>query len=288
MLSRARERARLRTEFLFERLLDAEELHRAKERVNEVAQDIPSGWIQQRMFFAGLSVSPLLFCGLSVLCGAFLGYLLSFVLSLYVLPLFVAAGMWLPWSLTESRAQKRAAAFAGDYPTVLLATASSIKIGLTPFLALERSIRLLPKESLMRLEVEKLLALLRQGESKEFALGRFAADITLPDLPLFRSAFLLVMENGGKFAPTLHRLATVSKDRAVLISSARVSTATMRMTANILLFIAPVLVMILAARMDNYWTLFREHPVANAVASTGIVIISMSYLMLRRMSAFKP
>lgn len=234
------------------------------------------------------ALSPLSFVLLSLLLGCISVALLSFCLSLVFVPVFFLGGTCLPFLWAESRIRANAAEFAADYPTVLMAAASSLKAGMTPYAALERSTRLLARESLVRQEVEKLLASLRRGKPREQAAAEFAAGIQLDELELFRSAFLLAMENGGRFASTLKRLADVSQDRSVLIRSAQVTTANMRMTANFLIAVAPLIIGIVSLRNEDYWQIFLANPTANTIASTGIVIIAAGYLILRRMSDFKP
>ncbi len=244
--------------------------------------------LRRLLIQSGLSLPVWVLPALSLLTGIAAALLFSRYLNGYFLPLFFVAGALFPFAWADSRAEARAAEFSSDYPTILLACASSIKVGMTPYMALERSIRLLTKGSLVRKEVERLLDNLQRGVPKEDALATFGANIRQSDLQLFRSAFLLVLDNGGRFAPTLERLAMVSKERSNLISSAIVSTATMRMTANILLAVTPVILLIIAARTDDFWELFINHPTANLIASTGVVMIAVSYAMLRRMSSFRP
>jgi len=251
-------------------------------------QEIPSDGLSLKIFQAGLRIHRSIIIFVAIVSGTAFGLLFSQILSAYLVPLYIAAGFYLPFAWLEGRVSKRAANFAEDYSTVLLATASSVKVGLTAYLALERSIRLLPKGSLVREEVERLVGALRHGESKEEALRHFAASIRLPDLPLFRTAFLLVLEQGGRFAPTLNRLAMVGRDRQSLISGAEVSTANMRMTANILIVLVPVILLIVSSRNEDYWTILLNDPVASTMSSIGIVTITGCYALLRKMSAFKP
>ncbi len=201
---------------------------------------------------------------------------------------FTLVGLWFPEIWIKRRIRHRASVFAEDYPTMLLATASSLQVGMTPYQALERATWLMPAGSLVKREVELFLEKLRQGISKEQAIGSFAAAYDLPELELFRSALLLVIDTGGRFSPTLQRLAEVSNNRITLLRMAAVSTASMRLTANVLLIILPFLIVVLSLRIENYWELIRSHPTANALASVGIFAIFTGYLTLRKMSFFKP
>ncbi|MCB0323375.1 MAG: type II secretion system F family protein [Bdellovibrionales bacterium] len=198
----------------------------------------------------------------------------------------VAAGA-LPFMRLLRRRRERAALFSRDYPSVLLAASSSIKAGLTVHGALERSVRLLSKQSPARVEVEQLMKRLEEGASRDVAVAGFGRTVQQPDLPLFRSALSLVLENGGRFAPTLERLARVCQDRESLARSARVRTSGMRMTANILLGVTPLILLMVAVRTEENWDILLHHPVARTMGLVGAGIILVSYCTLRRMSCFE-
>lgn len=249
---------------------------------------VASGTIRQLLSYAGLEISPMLFAGLAVACASFAFLLGLQVFSAAFSPLFAGIGLWLPFAWLERRAEQRALEFSLDYPAVLLATASSIQVGLPPEAALLRATKLLPKESRVKVEIEALLRRLRDGLPKEQAVRAFAACYRVPELDLFRSAFLLVMETGGRFAPTLQRLAIVSTNRMTLLNMASVSTASMRMTGNVLIAIAPALLLVLSSRIDDFWPTLSNHPTANLVATWGTLMMTLGFASLRRMSRFKP
>lgn len=249
---------------------------------------VPTRGLALLLFQAALPPRPFVLVGFAFVLGTTAASLLACFVSAHLLPLFFLAGFVAPFAYVEGRVRARALDFAADYPTVLMATASSIKAGMTPYAALDRSVRLLPRKSLVRHEVSVLLRSLEKGLSRQEAVRRFGASIRSEDLDLFRSAFLLVVENGGRFAPTLGRLACVSRDRSTLIRAAQVTTANMRMTANFLLAVAPFIVGMVSLRSEDFWDTFVNHPVANSIGSAGIVIIAASYMILRRMSSFKP
>jgi Flp pilus assembly protein TadB len=210
------------------------------------------------------------------------------ILSLWLLPITVMAGGAAPFVWILRRAESRALDFAEDFPTVLQATASGLSAGNTALIAIERAVYLLPRGNLARDAVDKLISSLQSGESRESAISQFGVDIRLPELSLFRTAFRLSLENGGAFAPTLERLAQVLRDRLTLIRSARAVTAVMRMTANVLLIVAPFVLVMISLRTENFFETILYHPVANTLASVGFGLIVLNFLLLRRMSAFKP
>jgi Flp pilus assembly protein TadB len=237
---------------------------------------------------ANLNCPPLVFIFLMLASALIVSFAATAFLSVWFTPLFLFAGAVLPVVYVERRISARAAQFASDYPTVLLATASSIKAGMTAYRALERATRLLPNDSLVRKEISDLLAALDKGVTREKAVSDFARSIRQADVELFRTAFLLASEHGGRFGPTLERLARVCRDRGTLTHMAGVRTATMRMTGNVLLALTPIIVMMIAVRTEGYWDLFLYNPTANTLSTIGILCILLSYATLIRMSNFRP
>lgn len=248
----------------------------------------PTGWLNTKLHYANCRVSPPAFWIFASFSAALSGLAGSYVCSWQLLGFFFAAGGYLPFAWLERRSVRRAEEFAADYPTVILATAASMKAGMNVYSALERSVQLLEPQALVRLEVSLLLERLRNGAELQAAVEAFGAGIRQPELQLFRTGFLLVVEHGGRFAPTLERLARVTRDRSLLIQAARVSTTTMRMTANALLVIAPLIVFMIAVRTANFWEIILQNSLANLLASIGVAIIGCSYVLLQRMSSFKP
>jgi Flp pilus assembly protein TadB len=234
---------------------------------------------------AGLSsgIKLLVRCGL----GAVFGLLSFFFFHPFPAILLCVAGALFPIFLAHTASLSRANKFSEEYPTVLLATASNMKAGLTVYNALERSILLLPEDSEVKKEVKIFLDRVGRGMPKDQAVMLFGKHIALPELDLFRRAFLLVLTHGGKFSRTLERLAQVCRDRENLIKSSKVSTASMRMTANILLCVAPLLVTALSLRTPDYWEVLFNNSLASTLGGTGAVIIVGSFMLLRFMSDFK-
>lgn len=228
------------------------------------------------------------FLSISVVFCIIVGGVAVQFLSLYCSPLFFGIGCLIPYMWVSNKINKRALLFAEDFPSVLLATSASIRAGMTPLSALERAVELLPQSSLCKQETLKLMKSLEEAESKESALTHYAETIKLPEVELFRKAFLLVLENGGRFSPTLHRLARVTRDRTTLVSAAQVSTASMRMTGTVLLCVVPIILGILSGSHKDYFQIMLTNQMANNIATGGIVVITLGQIILRRMSAFKP
>jgi Flp pilus assembly protein TadB len=221
------------------------------------------------------------------IAGAISGLLTTFFFHSYFAIVLCTMGILLPLYFAHTASISRAVKFSEEYPTVLLATASNMKAGLTVYNALERSVLLLPEDSEVKHEVKIFLDRVSRGMPKDQAIMLFAKQIALPELVLFRRAFLLVLTHGGKFSRTLERLAQVCRDRENLIKSSKVSTASMRMTANILLCVAPLLVTALSLRTPDYWQVLFHNSLASTLGGTGVIVILGSFILLRYMSDFK-
>ena len=287
--------ARLSVTERFEELLNSPK-HRARRNQivtpvkNEKANGSPESllYLEKVILFAGSKLRPSQLILICLLFSAIFGFLSSLIVPLWASAIVAAAGAYFPLGSLDRKAQSRAQEFAADFPTVLLATASSLSAGHTALISIERSVRLIPKTNPVRREISMLLDALRTGVSKEDAIKNFAPDIRLPELELFRSAFLLSLDSGGRFSPTLQRLAQVLKDRSILILSARTATAVMRMTSTVLILFTPLIVGMVAVRTPNFIELFTTHPVASQVGSGGLLLIAFNCWILRQMSDFRP
>ena len=253
------------------------------------AKTLPSNPLRRLLAYSGTPIPPAVIVTTSLLLAAGASYVTYRFFTPYLVPIYASLAAAIPFSFLDARASTRTSKFTEDYPTVLLATASSIKAGLTPVSALEGAVQPLSKDSLLRDEVVKLMKRLETKQQKATAVADFGSTIRLAELELFRRAFILVTEHGGRFAPTLERLASFTRDRITLTETAKVNTTSMRMTANILMFIvAPFTVSILSMRYPDFWNQLVNHPIANTAASIGITVITMGFVLLHRMSAFKP
>ena len=116
----------------------------------------------------------------------------------------------------------------------------------------------------------------------------FARGIDVPEVELFRLATLIALEHGGSLGTTLERLACIASERRALIEAARVSTANMRMTANILLGLTPLLVATQLSRSPEMLQQIMANTTARSIASGGLALILGGFCVLRKLSDFKP
>ena len=186
------------------------------------------------------------------------------------------------------RKNRETAALLDELPALLNAAAASLKTGATPLGALERGALLLPKESVLCHEVSELIHALHNGQDRGQAIRSFCATTDVPDLELFRSALRLTTEHGGRFSATLEHIAESCRERASLMRSARVTTAIMNMTANFIMVLAPMLMMILSLQQPAFWQTLRSNSIASTTFAIGLCLLLMGYGALKHMSDFKP
>lgn len=230
-------------------------------------------WRSAGIFAMGVAVAAL---------SAFGGVNPSFV------ALALVAAIPIPALLRRRRMQRDEDRFSADFPTALFATASALRAGLSLHDSLYRAVALLPADSGVRLEIEQLLARLRTAMPRDAAISAFGARAGICEAEPFKIAVAIALEHGGRFGDTLQRLACVSSDRRALVEAAKVSTASMRMTAHVLLSLTPVLLALQYARSSSGLNAVLDNPVSLAMAVTGSVMIAGGYLGLCHLGNFRP
>ena len=159
------------------------------------------------------------------------GVALSFFMHSLV-PLLVSFICLVTLYLTIARrAFRRTEGFERDYTALLLSLASSVKSGIDPLSALADAHKLFAEKSEMKGELRAFLALVESGRSEDDAVREFAATINHPDLPLFRSAFLLARKEGSSLAECLQRLARVTRQRQSFRRKIRAAVAMQKLSA---------------------------------------------------------
>ena len=249
-----------------------------------------SSLVKEYLLSAGILYEPsLLICSLISL-NTLLTYITFYFLrlSMPVCCVFTVLIVYGEWSYVESRVQKRANEFLDDFPSILLAMASSLKAGFTPFDALIRSVESFPDTSLAKKEVNLLKSEILSGRASGDAINSFAKHIRAQEIASFQRALQLTLENGGRFVPSLERMAKSIRIRRILARSVETSTMTMRMTALALVVIGPFVVNIVSTQSPDYWKSVFNDPIPSRIAYTGIALIFLGLITLDRMSKFRP
>jgi Flp pilus assembly protein TadB len=188
-------------------------------------------------------------------------------------------------SSKASRSSGRAAHdFERDYPAFLLALASSIRTGLDPLQALIESAKLFNVESTLSREIEKLRKQIEQGSEESTAIADFASSISHPDIPLFRTAYLLARQHGSSLAECLQRLARITRHRQSFRRKAKSAVAMQKLSAFGIG--ACAILICLIQSLANPQIVFEAwtNPLGQKLLIIGIVLIIFGLVWMMRLT----
>jgi tight adherence protein B len=119
-------------------------------------------------------------------------------------------------------------AFDRDFAPFIMAFVGLLKSGMNLMAGMEAASERLGPDSLLRMEVVRMLERLRFGVNEDFAIGSFAESVDHPDIELFVQAMLLSKQVGGSLSNTLERLARQARRRAQFRLQARAAVGQQR------------------------------------------------------------
>lgn len=121
--------------------------------------------------------------------------------------------------------------FERDYTALLFSLSIAVRCGLDPLQALLLSEELFEEGSAMRGELGALKDRIDRGMPEDAAIDRFGQRFAHPDLPLFRSAFVLARKHGGSLSDSINRLARVTRQRQSFRRRSQAALAGQRLSA---------------------------------------------------------
>jgi tight adherence protein B len=119
-------------------------------------------------------------------------------------------------------------AFDSDFAPFIMAFVGLLKSGMNLMAGMEAASERLGPDSLLRMEVVRMLERLRFGVNEDFAIGSFAESVDHPDIELFVQAMLLSKQVGGSLSNTLERLARQARRRAQFREQAQAAVGQQR------------------------------------------------------------
>lgn len=194
------------------------------------------------------------------------------------------AGVLFPLFWLKRRIFVRAEAFERDYPAMLLSLSSSIRTGLDPLVALQRTKELFPATS----EVGRALAAfcldIERGLTEENAVRRFGCDVSHPDVRLFQTAFLLARREGSSLAACLQRLVKVTRNRQSFRRKMRTAVAMQKLSAMGIAGCAILIVIIQVVTNVEGIRIAMGHPVGSRMLLGGACLMVIGLLWMMRMA----
>jgi len=246
-----------------------------------------TGWgqaIDALILYAAPSASQLRLAQILLIgsCGASLAGLAVFKSPVFLISL--ALGVVGPVLWLKRRAFHRAETFERDYPAMLLSLSSSIRTGLDPLVALQRTGELFSPPSEVGNELQALCQNLERGLTEEQAVRLFGRSIQHPDIRLFQTAFLLARREGSSLSACLQRLVRVTRNRQSFRRKMRGAVAMQKLSALGIAGCAVAIVCIQATTNLGAIKLALEHPVGSRMLAAGLALMSIGIVWMLRMS----
>ena len=211
--------------------------------------------------------------GIRLIIALLLGVALSILFQVLLFLALPLVWIFLEYLSLQRRIFSRAEHFERDYPPFLIALASSVRTGLDPLDALLGTTALFPKNAVLSKEIEKSRQLVDGGAQEVEIINSFAATIRHPDLPLFRTAFILSRQQGTSLAECLHRLAKVTRQRQSFRRKIKAAVALQKLSAIGIGLCTIVIVIIQCLSNPAALETALSHPTGQRLLSLGMLLV---------------
>ena len=218
-------------------------------------------------------------CAGASLLGLMLGLLAWH--SLLAAVLLAALGAGLLQMVLQSRRQTRLRRFETQLPDALMLLTSALRAGYSFSSAMQTVADELPPP----LAAEFAWA---SGEEKlgvplETALDRVLTRVPSPDLDLVVTAILIQLPLGGNLAEVLDAIAETIRERVRVTGEVQTLTAEGRLSAGILIVLAPALAALLFLRSPDYFSPLLQSPFGHLLIGSAIAGQIVGGLLIRHM-----
>ena len=213
------------------------------------------------------------------LAGLLLGLLVwhSFLAAL----LLATLGVGLPQLALHSRRQTRLRRFETQLPDALMLLTSALRAGHSFSSAMQTVAAELPPP--LAAEFAWASGEVGLGVPLETALSRVLARVPSPDLDLVVTAILIQLPLGGNLAEVLDTIAETIRERVRVSGEVQTLTAEGRLSAGILIVLAPALALLLFLRSPDYFTPLLQSPFGHLLIGGAIAGQIVGALLIRRM-----
>ena len=181
----------------------------------------------------------------------------------------------------NARRQSRRRRFDTQLPDALMLLTSALRAGYSFPQAMQTVADELPPP--LALEVLWAAGEVRLGVPLEVALGRIVARVQSPDLDLVVTAILIQLPLGGNLAEVLEAIAETIRERVRVTGEVQTLTAEGRLSAGILIVLAPALAGLLYLRSPDYFQPLLASPFGHTLIVGAICGQVIGGLLIRRM-----
>ena len=250
-------------------------------------------WLRQRdleprlrslMLQADLRLRPAEWIALCV-AAAIAGFLSGLLLTHLLLPalLLGALGAGVPPLVLQVRRDTRRRRFDLQLPDALMLLSSALRAGYSFPQAAQTVADELPPP--LASEFTWASGEIRLGVPVDVALGRILTRVPSPDLELVITAILIQLPLGGNLAEVLDTIAETIQERVRVAGEVQTLTAEGRLSAGILIVLAPALAAVLFLRSPEYFQPLLQSPLGHTLMIGAVAGQIVGGLLVRRMVA---
>lgn len=186
--------------------------------------------------------------------------------------------------ILRSKLRLRSAAIERDLPAFLLSLASSLRTGLEPLEALQKTSALFSRSGPLGQSLQQVCSDLDQGIDETEVLKGLILRTGSRDITTFSETFLLARKEGSSLAECLKRLARVSRQRQSFRRKTRAALAMQKLSAigiGICLFIIALIQ--LSTNPTSLQDAFA-HPIGSKLLVLSFVLFGAGMVWLFRMT----
>ncbi len=185
----------------------------------------------------------------------------------------------------QGRRQARLRRCETQLPDALMLLSSALRAGLSFSAAMQTAADELPPPLAAEFAWASGEAAL--GVPLETALRRVLARVPSPDLDLVGTAILIQLPLGGNLAEVLDAIADTIRERVRVTGEVQTLTAEGRLSAVILIVLAPALALILTLKSPEYFGPLLQSPFGHWLIGGAVAGQGVGALLIRRMTALE-
>ncbi len=204
---------------------------------------------------------------------------------LLIAVIFAALGATAPQLSLQSRRQNRRRQFELQLPDALMLLTSALRAGYSFPLAMQTVAEELPPP--LATEFAWASGEVSLGVPLQTALGRVLGRTQSPDLDLVATAILIQLPLGGNLAEVLDAIAETIRERVRVTGEVQTLTAEGRLSAGILLVLAPALALLLFLRSPDYFQPLLQSSFGHLLIGSALAGQIVGALLIRRMVTLK-
>ncbi len=194
-----------------------------------------------------------------------------------------AVGLAVPQIVLQTKRDARRRRFNTQLPDALMLLTSALRAGYSFSQAVQTVAEELPPP--LALEFGWVAGEVSLGVPLDIALGRVAARVQSPDLELVLTAILIQLPLGGNLAEVLDAIAETIRERVRIAGEVQTLTAEGRLSAGLLIVLAPVLALALYLKNPSYFQPLVDSPLGHILIAGSFLGQIIGGLIIKRMVA---